>query len=82
MVLEDICNVTGGRAYSVDNPNDLRDISAKIGTQLRHQYLLSYHSNHALHDGKWHRLKVRVVPPRGFSHLHVAAKKGYYAPLH
>lgn len=79
-VLEEICNVTGGRAYSVDDPNNLRDISAKIGAQLRHQYVLSYHRNHALQDGKWHRLKVRIVLPRGFSHPHVAAKKGYYAP--
>ena len=30
-------------------------------------------------DGKWHKIKVKVTPPRGLPHLFVRTKDGYYA---
>lgn len=35
--------LTSGRAFSVQNPNDLLGIAAKIGTELRNQHILGYH---------------------------------------
>jgi hypothetical protein len=35
--------LTGGRAFSVENLNDLPDIAAKIGAELPNQYILGYH---------------------------------------
>jgi Ca-activated chloride channel family protein len=34
-LLSDITELTGGRAFSIDNPNDLADVATKIGIELR-----------------------------------------------
>jgi Ca-activated chloride channel homolog len=78
-LLEDITRVTGGRAFTVDNPDDLADIAAKIGIELRNQYVLGYRPKNFVPDGKWHKVKVKLVPPRGLPPLQVHAKAGYYA---
>src|SRR5258708_29030682 len=41
-LLSDIAELTGGRAFTIDNPNDLADVATKIGIELRNQYLLGY----------------------------------------
>src|SRR5216684_4288188 len=79
-LLDDITRLTGGRAFTVDNPNDLVDIATKIGVELRNQYLLGYRPKNLLLDGKWHKVKVKLVPPKGLPPLEVHAKAGYYAP--
>jgi hypothetical protein len=33
-VLDDIAELTGGRAFAVGNPNDLEDVATKIGIEL------------------------------------------------
>lgn len=79
-LLSEIAENTGGRAFSVDNPNDLADVATKIGIELRNQYVLGYRPKNPVHDGKWHKIKVKLIPPRGLPPLHVHAKSGYYAP--
>jgi Ca-activated chloride channel homolog len=41
-LLSEITELTGGRAFTIDNPNDLADVSTKIGIELRNQYVLGY----------------------------------------
>jgi Ca-activated chloride channel homolog len=76
-LLSEITELTGGRAFSIDNPNDLADVATKIGIELRNQYVLGYRPTNPAHDGKWH--KIRVTPPKGLPPLRVYAKTGYYA---
>jgi Ca-activated chloride channel family protein len=64
----------------VDNPNDLPDIAAKIGMALRNEYVLAYLPASKPRDGKWHKIKVKLLPPKGLPPLHVYSKQGYYAP--
>jgi Ca-activated chloride channel homolog len=78
-LLSDITELTGGRAFSIDNPNDLPDVATKIGIELRNQYVLGYRPTNPISDGKWHKLKVKLVPPKGLPPLRVYAKTGYYA---
>lgn len=78
-LLSEITQVTGGRAFTVDNPNSLPDVTSKIGMQLRNQYVLGYRPEKTPHDGKWHKIKVKIRLPRGFPPLQVYAKTGYYA---
>jgi Ca-activated chloride channel family protein len=78
-LLSDITELTGGRAFSIDNPNDLADVATKIGIELRNQYVLGYRPINPAHDGKWHKLQVKLVPPKGLPPLRVYAKTGYYA---
>ena len=78
--LADITDVTGGRTFTIDNPNELADVATKIGIELRNQYVLGYRPNKPARDGKWRKIKVKLMPPKGLPPLTVYAKTGYYAP--
>jgi VWFA-related protein len=79
-MLNDIADQTGGRSYPVENLNDLPDIAAKVGIELRNQYLLGYSSTNRERDGKYRRVKVKLVQPRGLPPLRAFWRLGYYAP--
>src|ERR1700722_4032976 len=79
-LLSDVTELTGGRAFTIDNPNDLADVSTKIGIELRNQYVIGYRPKNPLHDGKWRKIRVKLLPPKGLPPLRVYAKTGYYAP--
>jgi len=79
-LLSEITELTGGRAFTIDNPNDLADVSTKIGIELRNQYVLGYRPKNPVRDGKWRKIKVKLIPPKGLPPLRVYAKTGYYAP--
>jgi Ca-activated chloride channel homolog len=78
-LLGDVTELSGGRAFTIDNPNDLGDVATKIGIELRNQYVLGYRPKNPGHDGKWHKIRVKLLPPKGLPPLHVYAKTGYYA---
>src|SRR5271169_3453975 len=79
-LLSDVSELTGGRSFTIDNPNDLADVATKIGIELRNQYVLGYRPKSPGHDGKWRKIKVKLIPPKGLPPLRVYAKTGYYAP--
>jgi len=79
-LLSEISDVTGGRTFTIGNPNELADVATKIGIELRNQYVLGYRPNNPSKDGKWRKIKVKLNPPKGLPPLHVYAKTGYYAP--
>jgi Ca-activated chloride channel family protein len=79
-LLSDITELTGGRAFTIDNPNDLGDVATKIGVELRNQYVLGYRPTKIARDGKWRKIKVKLLPPKGLPPLRVYARTGYYAP--
>jgi len=79
-LLSDITELTGGRAFTIDNPNDLADVATKIGVELRNQYVLGYRPAKIARDGKWRKIKVKLLPPKGLPPLRVYARTGYYAP--
>ena len=72
--------MTGGRHFPVDNLNDLPDIAAKIGIELRNQYVLGYVSKNQTRDGKYRRVTVKLNQPRGLPPLRALYRQGYYAP--
>jgi len=79
-LLTDVTEVTGGRVFTVNNPNELADVATKIGIELRNQYVLGYRPTNKTRDGHWRKIKVKLIPPKGLPHLNVFAKTGYYAP--
>jgi VWFA-related protein len=79
-LLTEVAEVTGGRQYPVDNVNELPDIAAKIGVELRNQYLLGYRPQNRDRDGKYRRVQVKLIQPRGLPTLRPFYKLGYYAP--
>ena len=79
-LLTELAEQTGGRAYAVDNLADLPDIAAKIGTALRNEYILGYTPKNLERDGKYRRVTVKLVQPRGLPPLRAYFRLGYYAP--
>ncbi len=79
-LLRSISQASGGSSFTVRDVKDLAPAAAKISLELRNQYLLGYRPRNPARDGKWRKIKVRLVPPAGFPPLSIAAKAGYYAP--
>ena len=79
-LLGDVTEVTGGRLFTINNPNELADVATKIGIELRNQYVLGYRPTNRTRDGRWRKIKVKLIPPKGLPHLNVFSKQGYYAP--
>ena len=79
-LLSDLAEQTGGRHFPVENVNELPDIAAKIGIELRNQYVLGYTPTNQKKDGKYRRVRVQLVQPRGLPPLKAAYRSGYYAP--
>jgi Ca-activated chloride channel family protein len=81
LLLHDIAEETGGQLFRVDDVSDMGDIATKISAELRNQYVLGYKPENGKRDGKWRKVKVKLVPPAGLPPLTVHARTGYYAPL-
>ena len=79
-LLSELTELTGGRAFSVLNLNELPDIASKISMELRNQYVLGYRPSNRDKDGKWRKVQVKLRPPKGLPPLSVYSKTGYYAP--
>jgi Ca-activated chloride channel family protein len=79
-LLTELTELTGGRCFPADDPNQLPDIATKIGEELRNQYILGYHPSNRTHDVRWRKIKIKLRVPKGLPPLNVFAKTGYYAP--
>jgi VWFA-related protein len=76
-LLEELAAQTGGREYPVENLNDLPAISARIGADLRNEYLLGYYAA-GVRDGKYHHVRVTLALPQNAA-LRANYRRGYYA---
>jgi Ca-activated chloride channel family protein len=81
LLLNELCEETGGRMFRVDDLSEMSDIAEKISTELRNQYVIGYTPKEMHRDGKWRKVKVKLNPPQGLPPLTVHARTGYYAPL-
>jgi Ca-activated chloride channel family protein len=79
-LLTELSEESGGQMFTVDNLTYLKNIATKISIELRNQYVLGYHPTDPQYDGKWHKIKVKLLPPAGLPRLDARAKRGYYAP--
>jgi Ca-activated chloride channel family protein len=78
-ILEEIAQVTGGKAFFPRSAAELEDATTRIALELRHQYSIGYVPTNVRRDGQWHKIKVQVKPPRGLPNLKVQHKEGYYS---
>lgn len=77
--LDELTSVTGGRAFYPSSDSEMDEIFERIALELRHQYSVGYTPPNFQPDGKWHKVKVKVKPPRGLPRLTVRSREGYYA---
>jgi Ca-activated chloride channel homolog len=80
-LLSEIADQTGGRAYPARSLNDLPALAAKVGIELRNQYVLGYSPSNKERDGTYRKVQVKVAPPPGLpGTLKAAWRLGYTAP--
>jgi Ca-activated chloride channel homolog len=79
-LLAEIAEQTGGRAFSATDAADLPGVAARIGIELRNQYVLAYQPSNTEKDGKYRRIEVRINPQPGLPPLKAHWRLGYYAP--
>ena len=78
-LMNQIAEMTGAHMYPAGG-YELSDIALKIAIELRNRYVLGYTPHEVVRDGRYHRVEVRVVPPRGLPKLRAHWRTGYYAP--
>ena len=64
----------------MENLSELPDIAAKIGLELRNQYILGYSPTNHERDGKYRKVQVKLIQPHGLPPLKAFWRLGYYAP--
>jgi len=79
-LLSELAEQTGGRAFTASDPNDLPNVAARIGIELRNQYVLAYSPKNQSKDGKYRKIEVKVKEQPGLPSLKVRWRLGYYAP--
>jgi len=74
-VLYDLAADTGGQFFH--NSNDLDKGFRQVGTLSEVSYVLAFSPRNLKFDGRYHKLKVSLVNPKGFT---LQARHGYFAP--
>ncbi|MGA2475535.1 MAG: VWA domain-containing protein [Terriglobia bacterium] len=74
-VLSDLAGDTGGQFFH--NSNDLDNGFREVGTLSDVYYVLAFSPRNLKFDGRFHKLKVSLVNPAGFT---IQARRGYFAP--
>jgi len=76
--LQTLSDETGGVAYFPRSLQDVGAIAAQVASDIRHQYVIDYHSSNPFGNGGYRTVHVEVRAPR-HGHLYVRTKRGYYA---
>jgi Ca-activated chloride channel homolog len=78
-VLEEISRMTGGRSFfpNAYNEPELVEICTRIALELRHQYSIGFYPSDFTSDAKWHKVMVKVNPPKGLGRLSLSYRDGY-----
>jgi Ca-activated chloride channel family protein len=74
-VLKSFAEKSGGRFVATPGGPALRDAFASIADELGHQYTIAFRPLNQSHDGKWHKLDVKISR----SDLLVRSRKAYRA---
>jgi Ca-activated chloride channel homolog len=81
--MEDMADVTGGKAFFPMSLDDLEQATSVIALELRQQYSLGYVPTNTERDGKWRKISVQVLPQKGIKtraqKVITRAKDGYFA---
>jgi Ca-activated chloride channel homolog len=77
-VLKVMARESGGGLFLMNGSP--KDFAEKIVTDLRNRYLLGYSPTDPAQDGRYHRVEVKLAPPKGLPKLRAHWKTGYYAP--
>jgi VWFA-related protein len=78
-LLDTVAVDSGGRDFPVGSREQLPSIGVQMARELRNQYILGYTPAASATDGKYHSVKLQLVPLYS-DHLRTYYRQGYYAP--
>jgi len=78
MILQQIADATGGKAFFPLSVEELDDVYGKVVAEIRAQYTIGYVSSNEKADGSWRKVEIKVARADGRGDR-VRARKGYYA---
>jgi Ca-activated chloride channel family protein len=78
-ILEEITRMTGGRSFfpNAYNEPELVEICTRIALELRKQYSIGFYPTDQTSEAKWHKVQVKVKPPKGLGRLSLSYRDGY-----
>ena len=79
MILQDLAQLTGGQAFFVSTEAELEQATSRVALELRHQYSLAYTPTNQQRDGKWRKIKVRILPSAELPSVTIRVREGYFA---
>ncbi len=79
MILQQIADATGGRAFFPVSVKDLDQMYANVVDEIHAQYTIGYLSSNDRPDGTWRKVEIKVVRKDGRD-CRVRTRKGYFAP--
>lgn len=80
-IMDKLAAVSGGQSFFPRNGEKMSEDFEQIALELRRQYSIGYTPSNLVADGKWHRIKVEVVPAAAAKQAVVRTREGYYAGL-
>lgn len=78
-MMRSVSEMSGAHMFD-EGPFQLTDVAEKIAIELRNRYVIGYAPHEVIRDGRYHRIDLKVLPPRGLPKLFAHWRKGYYAP--
>jgi Ca-activated chloride channel homolog len=80
LLLMTIAEETGGRYFEAESPKDLVAIMRNV--DFRYAYVLGYVPDASQMDGKYHRVRLKLIGLERKIGARAFARPGYYAPAH
>jgi Ca-activated chloride channel family protein len=79
-LLGELAQASGGVQHLISNVNELRRSLGQIAVNLHNQYVLGYYPPDEAQGGKYRKIQVKVLLPKGLPNLKVFSRSGYYVP--
>lgn len=77
--LDRLAKTTGGASLIATSEKEVSEAFELFAFELHSRIVIGYTPEGFQEDGKWHKVKVMVKPPKGLPRLRVRYREGYYA---
>lgn len=80
-ILDELTRASGGYAYFpvLFGAPQFDDISARMATELRQQYVVGFYPTEQANGGRWHKLEIRLAAPIQKGGVILSYRDGYIA---
>jgi Ca-activated chloride channel family protein len=81
-LLDNLTKATGGINYMITDINAMQAAFGKVGITLHNQYVLGYYPPEDAPAGKYRKITVQLLVPKGVPKLQIYSRNGYFVPEH